>query len=89
MSFGFYAGSSGLYQPTDGNLYAPRQLHGTPDFAPLIRYEGSGVREATATGRNPQTIDDKLPGSLEARMQDAETSNKPYLLAKEMTQYLQ
>ena len=89
MGFGFYAGNSGLYQPTDGNLYVRREPHGMPDFAPIIRYEGSGLREATATGRNPQvTIDDKLSGSLEARRQDAETSKKPYLLAKEMTQYL-
>ena len=90
MGFGFYAGNSGLYQPTDGNLYAPRQSHGTPDFAPLIRYEGSGLREATATGRNPQiTIDNMLPGSIESQRQGAETSKKPYLFTKDMTQYLQ
>ncbi len=89
MGFGFYAGSSGLYQPTDGNLYAPRQAHGMPEFAPIIRYEGSGLRESTITGRNPQvTIDDKLPGSLESQREKGETK-KPYLLTGNTLQYLQ
>ncbi len=88
MGFGFYAAGSGLYQPTDGNLYAPRQAHGMPEFTPIMRYEGNGLRESTITGRNPQlTIDDKIPGSLEERKAGKEVE-KPYLLTGNTLQYL-
>lgn len=89
MGFGFYAVGSGLYEPTDGNLYAPRQPHGMPEFAPIVRYEGSRLQESPIPGRTPQcTIDDKLPRSYEARRTEAKTE-KPYFFITDMGKYLQ
>ena len=89
--FSFYPGGSGLLQPTDGNLYAPRQGHGMPEFSPIPRYEGNGKSpitfNAAAMYKSP-SIDDKITGNYTVKRQDAERKRKPYLLAEEMMDYL-
>lgn len=90
--FSFYPSGSGLQQPTDGNLYAPRQGHGMPEFSPIQRYEGSSKNPITfnaATMYKGLSIDDKVSGSYERRREEAEIKKKPYFLAREMLDYLQ
>ena len=62
----FYQGISGVFRPTDGNLYALPRMHGVADFAPIARYEGSTnpaispMFNAGTTYQRNTSIDDKV-----------------------------
>lgn len=90
IGLGFYQGARGLYPPTDGNLYAPRQAHGMPDFVPIKRYEGNDTKNplnpnGNALYQHPSIDDLLLRDSVKKREEDA---MKPYLFMTDRPNYL-
>lgn len=87
--FSFYPSGSGLHEPTDGNLFVPRQGHGMPEFSPIARYEGNSkdLTAFNAAAKYTGSIDDRVSGNYTRRREEAPIKKKPYLLAPEMMDY--
>lgn len=65
----FYQGIQGVYQPTDGNLFAPRQTHEPMQFNPIRQYESTAKNPITfntgTTYQRSQSIDNKVTGNYD------------------------
>ncbi len=87
----FYQGIKGVYRPTDGNLYAPKQEHGPVQFDPIKQYDGAtknplAFNAGTAYQRN-QSIDNKVTGNYDPQTKG--NTGVPYLQVPSFMDYLQ
>ena len=89
---GFYGGISGLYEPTDGNMFAHPRMHGGMEFNPVSRYEGKGegptAFNAGTTYRRGPSIDNKLSGN-DVKTGASHPQEPTYFSTTNFMQYIQ
>lgn len=87
----FYQGIRGVYRPTDGNLFAPRQTHEPMQFNPIKQYEGAPKNPLTfntgTTYQRSQSIDNKVTGTYDPQRQG--TTEASYLRIPSFMDYSQ